>query len=107
LKTLTIGFVAVNVITFALAYLFPVGKGLVDTFSLILFFESAMIMVFGGLLGTFLGRIIFYTPFGYFKARDTTGKDESDEKRTDAGIPLVVLGIILIAESVLLAALSI
>jgi len=104
LKACIAGFIIVNAITVILSYTFPVGREFTDTFALILFFESAMIMVFGGLLGTFLGRIIFYGPFGNFKGRDTTGKDESDEKRTDAGIPLIVLGIILMIEVVLLAA---
>jgi hypothetical protein len=102
---LVAGFIIVNAITVMFTYLFMVGSGFLGTFSLILFLERTIVMVFGGLLGTFLSRIMYYTPFGYYKGRDKTGKDDADEKRTYTGVPVLVLGIIIIVESVILVTL--
>lgn len=106
LKVFIIGFIIVNIITIILSYLLPMGKGFTNTYALILFIEGAIVLVLGGLLGTFLGKIMFL-PFGYAKKRDTTGRDESDEKRTYTGVSLLFLGTVLLVESILLALTSV
>jgi hypothetical protein len=78
-------------------------NGFVSWFSTILFAIGGVIAFFGALFGTFIGRIMFYSPFGYAKKRDTTGKDESDNKVTDTGLPLILLGLIAIVESVIVS----
>jgi hypothetical protein len=98
--------VVLNLLSYALSYAMSSVSvwfinGFVSWFSTILFAIGGVLVFFGALFGTFIGKIMFYTPFGYAKKRDTTGKDESDNKFTDTGLPLILLGLITIFESVI------
>lgn len=102
----TISLVVLNLLSYALSYLMSSVSvwfinGFGSWFSTILFTIGGIVALFGALFGTFIGRIMFYSPFGYAKKRDTTGKDESDNKVTDTGLPLILFGLIAIVESVI------
>ena len=100
------GFAVLNLLSYTLSYaMLSVNvwfiNGFVSWFITILFAIGGIMACFGGMFGTFLGRVMYYTPFGHVKSRNTSGEDENDNKLTDTGLPFVLIGVIAIAESVI------
>ena len=101
-------FAAMNVAVFAISVLASFfGYILQEAFVLILFFGSGFALILGGLFGFFLSSASFWSFVDFFR-RSSTGevkeapkKAEKAKPKISSGQRFVVLGVLLLTESLL------
>jgi len=111
LKRYALDFLAMNVVTLVIAsLLYLTGMDLVGTFMLALFIESAFVLILGGAFGFIISSASFYAlekllgKKGSKKDDQETGpQKEVTKKQIATGKRFVILGMALLAESILIA----
>jgi hypothetical protein len=111
LKGYAIDFLAMNLLSLAIsALLYLTGREIVDTFIVVLFVESAFVLILGGVFGFVLSSISYYA-LERLLGRKGAGKEKQEiepqkdvtKKQIATGKRFVVLGMALLAESILIA----
>lgn len=111
LKRYAIDFLAMNLVTLVISsLLYLMGRDIVGTFIVALFVESAFILILGGLFGFLLSSVSFYAlekllgRKGSEKDKQENGPQKEETKKQIAtGKRFVILGVALLAESILIA----
>ena len=97
-----------NVVVFAISFLASLyGNSLQEAFVLILFFGSGFILILGGLFGFFFSSASFWSIVEFFRRSSTKEKKEMPRKtektkpKISSGQRFVILGVLLLTESLL------
>jgi len=115
LKGYVLDFLAMNLLSLAIsALLYLTGREIVDTFIVVLFVESAFVLILGGVFGFVLSSVSYYA-LERLLERKGAGKEKQEiepqkdvtKKQIATGKRFVVLGMALLAESILIALLLI
>lgn len=115
LKGYVLDFLAMNLLSLVIStVLYFTGKGIVDTFIVLLFVESAFVLILGGVFGFILSSVSYYA-LERFLGRKEAQKEKQEigpekdvtKKQLATGKRFVVLGMALLAESIIIAVLLI
>ena len=110
LKKLFVDFAVMNVAVLALSFLASLyGYSLEDAFVSALFFGSGFALILGGLFGFFLSSASFWSLVDFFRKRSDAKeskeipKEMQKKPKISSGQRFVILGVLLLAESLLLS----
>ena len=111
MKRYAIDFLAMNLVTLVISsLLYLTGMDLVGAFMLALFIESAFVLILGGVFGFLMSSVSFYAlekllgRKGSEKDKQEIGlQEEVTKKQIATGKRFVILGMTLLAESILIA----
>jgi hypothetical protein len=110
LKKFLLDFVIMNMVVFALSFLASLyGRDLTETFVLALFFGSGFALILGGLFGfffssaSFWGIVEFFRRSGAKEEKEKPKKTEKSKPKISSGQRFVILGTVLLIESLLLS----
>jgi len=97
-----------NMAVFALSFLVSLyGKDLTETFVLALFFGSGFALILGGLFGFFFSSASFWGIVEFFRRsgakEEKPKKTEKSKPKISSGQRFVILGVLLLIESLLLS----
>ena len=111
LKRYAIDFLTMNLVTLVISsLLYLAGRDIVGTFVVALFVESAFVLILGGVFGFILSSASFYA-IGRLLGRKGSEKDKQEvgpqkevtKEQIATGKRFVILGMALLAESILIA----
>lgn len=112
MRILIADFIVLNIISLAISALSSLlGREPLDTFVLVTFLLSGIVLIFGGYLGFFVSSAGYSKLFAYLRLRrgvkGEEQKKEVKEKPDRRGLRMVALGVLLFVESLALTLLLI
>lgn len=115
LKGYVLDFLVMNLLSLAIsAVLYLIGKGIVDTFIVLLFVESALLLILAGVFGFVLSSVSYYALERLLgrkgeqkEKQETEPQRDVTKKQLATGKRFVVLGMALLTESIIIALLLI
>jgi len=115
LKGYVLDFLVMNLLSLAIsAVLYLTGKGIVDTFIVLLFVESALLLILAGVFGFVLSSVSYYALERLLgrkgeqkEKQETEPQRDVTKKQLATGKRFVVLGMALLTESIIIALLLI
>lgn len=107
MRILIADFIVLNLISLVVSVVGVfLGRDLFYTFVLVTFLLSGIVLIFGGYLGFFVSSISYNKLFAYLRLRregkEEVQKKETKEKPEKRGLRTVVLGVLLLVESLVL-----